>query len=285
MKKPILSVGRLYCDLVFADAPRLPTPGTEVFAPSLSLHAGGGAFITGATFAGLGHAVSLAANFPAAPFDTIVGADIAAHGVDATYCATAQNGTDPQITVAIGAADDRAFLTRAAGAALPDLSALTFAHFKHLHIGELRTLQDVPTLLDSARSNGMTVSVDCGWQDDFDTNVADLIANVDVFLPNESEAAALLQLGIEQDCAPLTVVKCGPRGARAIVHGDNDWIDCPIASPVKVRDTTGAGDAFNGGFLSRWLENAALLDCLTQGNACGAATVQVVGGLGHLVKV
>lgn len=279
MKKPILSAGRLYCDLVFADAPRLPTPGTEVFAPSLSLHAGGGAFITGATFAGLGHPVSLAANLPAAPFDTIVKADIAGHGVDATYCKPAELGTDPQITVAIGAADDRAFLTRAAGPAMPNLASVIYTDFKHLHIGELRTLQDVPSLLDFARSNGLTVSLDCGWQDDFDLEVEDLIAKVDVFLPNESEAAALLQLGIKQDCAALTVVKCGPSGARAIVRGDREWADCAIASPVEVRDTTGAGDAFNGGFLSLWLENAPLLDCLAQGNACGAATVQIVGGI------
>jgi sugar/nucleoside kinase (ribokinase family) len=281
VKKPILSVGRLYCDLVFADAPRMPTPGTEVFAPSLSLHAGGGAFITGATFAGLGHSVSLAANLPAPPFDTIVVADMAAHGVDATNCKPALNGTDPQITVAIGAANDRAFLTRAAGHALPDLASVTFADFKHLHIGELRTLQDVPSLLDFAHANGLTVSLDCGWQDDFDPEVAKLIANVDVFLPNECEAAALSKLGIAPDCAPLTVVKCGPRGARAIARGGSDWSESAIVSPVKVRDTTGAGDAFNAGFLSLWLESAALLDCLAQGNACGAATVQIVGGLGR----
>ncbi len=277
MKKAILSVGRLYCDLVFADVPRMPTPGTEVFVPSLSLHAGGGAFISGAIFARLGHRVSLFANLPAAPFDAVVLADMAAHGVNASHCQPAKTGTDPQITVAIGAAGDRAFLTRAAGDALPDFNLVDLTAYQHLHIGELRTLQDSPTLLDFARSKGLTVSLDCGWQDDFEPDVADLIARVDVFLPNESEEAALTSLGIAPDLAPLTVVKCGPNGARAKAHGDSDWTECAITSPVTVRDATGAGDAFNAGFLSRWLDGEALVDCLANGNACGSATVQVVG--------
>ncbi|AGI69644.1 putative sugar kinase [Octadecabacter antarcticus 307] len=280
MRKPILCAGRLYCDMVFADAPRLPTLGTEVFAPNLSLHAGGGAFITGATLAALGYPVRQFSNLPATPFDTIVLADMAAHDVDATACKPADNGIDPQITVAIATAGDRAFLTRAAGQAIPDFSAINFADFAHLHIGELRTLQDSPALLDHARAAGLTVSLDCGWQDSYDPDVTALIAAVDVFLPNESEIAALALLGIPQTCARLTVVKSGHKGARARLIDDSAWTNCAVKSPVQVRDATGAGDAFNAGFLSRWLEHAPLRDCLAKGNACGSAAVQIVGGIG-----
>lgn len=280
MTKPILCAGRLYCDLVFAGAPRLPTLGTEVFAPDLSLHSGGGAFNTGATFAGLGHRVAQLSCLPAAPFDAIVLADMAKHGVDPTHCSVAETGTDPQITVAIGIDGDRAFLTRAAGPAVPDPANLNFADFAHLHIGELRTLQDFPPLIDCARAAGLTISLDCAWQDSFDPGVADLIAKVDVFLPNAREAAALVALGLPESCAPLTVVKCGQNGARALVRGDRDWIHCTVASRAKVRDATGAGDAFNAGFLSKWLEKEPLTECIALGNACGTATVQVVGGIG-----
>jgi sugar/nucleoside kinase (ribokinase family) len=285
VRNPILCAGRLYCDMVFADAPRLPTLGTEVFAPNLSLHAGGGAFITGATLAALGHSVWQFSNLPATPFDTIVLTDMAAHDVNATACKPADNGTDPQITVAIATAGDRAFLTRAAGPAIPDPSSIDFNDFAHLHIGELRTLQDTPALLDHARAAGLTVSLDCGWQDSYDPDVAALIAAVDVFLPNESEAAALTSLGIPQTCAPLTVVKSGHKGARARLLKDNTWTNCAVASPVQVRDATGAGDAFNAGFLSRWLEQAPLQDCLAKGNACGSAAVQIVGGIGFAQHV
>lgn len=279
MNKPILCAGRLYCDLIFANVPRLPTLGTEVFAPGLSLHAGGGAFNSAAVFAGLGHNAAQLSCLPAAPFDTIVQTDMAQHGVDASHCTTAESGTDPQITVAIGANGDRAFLTRAAGPALPDPAHVTFSDFAHLHIGELRTLQDTPTLIDHARAAGLTISLDCAWQDTFDPAVAALIAKVDIFLPNASEEAALKSIGVPEDCAPLTVVKCGQNGARALTKG-HEWTHNTIASPVTVRDATGAGDAFNAGFLSKWLKHAPLTDCIALGNACGAATVQIVGGIG-----
>lgn len=280
MSKPVLCAGRLYCDLVFADAPRLPTLGSEVFAPSLSLHAGGGAFITGATLAALGHPVWQLSSLPAAPFDTIVLTDMGTHGINATTCTPADAGIDPQITVAIATGGDRAFLTRADGPAIPDFASVNFADFAHLHIGELRTLQDAPALIDHARAAGLTISLDCGWQDNFDPDVADLIAAVDVFLPNESEAVALTALNISEINAPLTVVKSGHKGARARAKVDPAWTHCPVTAPVDVRDATGAGDAFNAGFLSGWLDHATLQDCLAKGNACGAAAVQVVGGTG-----
>lgn len=284
MRKPILSVGRLYCDLVFADTPRMPTAGTEVFAPALSLHAGGGAFITGATLVALGYCVKQLSTLPAAPFDTIVLSDMAEHGVISTACKPAANGVDPQITVAIASAGDRAFLTRADGPAAPDLSLIDFTEFSHLHIGELRTLQEIPAMLDYARAAGMTVSLDCGWQDAFNGRVSTLISSVDVFFPSECEQAALIAVGVPETCAPLTVVKCGKNGARARTQTDSKWTQCAAAT-VTVLDTTGAGDSFNGGFLSRWLDLATLEQCLAKGNECGAAAVQTRGGASYLKRL
>ena len=51
----VLCVGRLYCDLIFTDLPRMPTAGTEVFAGGMGLHAGGGAAITAGHLSALGH--------------------------------------------------------------------------------------------------------------------------------------------------------------------------------------------------------------------------------------
>lgn len=275
MTKPILCAGRLYCDLVFAGASRLPTAGTEVFAPGLSLHAGGGAFITAATFSALGHAVRQFSRLPAAPFDSIVLSELDTFNVNARHCVPATPSSDPQLTVAMTTPDDRAFLTRADGPALPSLSSINWTDFRHLHIGELGTLQENPTLIAHARSAGLTISLDCGWQDSFDTDATSLIAAVDVFLPNESELASLTAVGIPDICAPLTVVKCGPNGSRGSTG--STWIHRQN-TPVKIVDATGAGDAFNAGFLSKWLSKASLADCLDQGNACGAAAVQSSGG-------
>lgn len=282
----ILCAGRLYCDLVFTDVPRLPTMGTETFAGGLGLHTGGGAFITAVTLAKLGQQSSLLSTFPAAPFDKLTESEILQNEISVDLCAVAPEGSDPQITVAIASDCDRAFLSRKSGSALPTIHADEMNDFDHLHIGELRTLKEHPDLIKLAREAGLTISLDCGWDDELmaDANgdvsgLADLIAHVDIFLPNEMESSQLKLLGISPSTSPLTVVKCGSNGARAHIGSETIQAD---TWPVDVIDATGAGDAFNGGFIYEWLRSSSLEQCLQTGNACGAAAVQGRGGAGGL---
>lgn len=284
MSKSVLCAGRMYCDVIFTGAPRLPSPGTEVFAESVSLHAGGGAFITAATLSALGHKTALFAQLPAPPFDGTVAQELTEHRVDAQHCVRPEQGSEPQITVAMTCGADRAFLTRATGSALPDFDQGLPKGFCHLHIGELGTLEENPGLLEQARAQGMTISLDCGWQDAFERSAFELIAAVDVFLPNERELDALVSLGMDLNLPDLLVVKVGAEGAKAKRRLETKWASA-TATPVKVVDATGAGDAFNGGFISEWLRGRRLEDCLAQGNACGAASVQSVGGAGGLAKL
>lgn len=271
----IICAGRIYCDLVFTGLDGVPRAGAEVFADGISIHAGGGAFISAATFAALGRSSTLWGIAPADPFGSVVLSEVEAAGVMTAHCERASAGSEPQLTVAMVADGDRAFLTRAPGRALPDVRLPKGA--RHLHIGELRTLQEHPEVIGAARSCGMSISLDCAWDETRTADVAALIAAVDVFLPNEAEAAQLQSLGIDAQAAPLTIVKRGARGSSAL--SGNAQIDVE-APKVTVRDTIGAGDAFNAGFLHRWLAGSELAECLAFGNACGAATVGGSGGTG-----
>ena len=51
---------------------------------------------------------------------------------------------------------------------------------------------------------------------------------------------------------------------------------------VDVIDTTGAGDAFNAGFLHLWLNGAEPADCLAAAIEAGTRSVQAPGGTGSL---
>ena len=70
------------------------------------------------------------------------------------------------------------------------------------------------------------------------------------------------------------------RGAAgATLYDEQGALMAPgfAASPM---DTTGAGDNFNGGFLFGMLAGWPAERCLQIGNACGALSVRVVGGVG-----
>lgn len=274
----VLSIGRLYCDLIFTDLPRLPTLGTEVFAGGFSVHAGGGAFITAAHLVALGMPSGLCAFTPAPPFRESVLKEIFHSGVCTALCADTVEGDEPQVTVALAGQSDRAFVTRRTGPAFPDISGsiIKEAGFTHIHIGELTTLIERPDLISLARHAGCTVSLDCGWDDDLDLAAArDLIAAVDVFLPNEMEVALLETSGVGRPFAPLVVVKRGEKGSEAYLDGER--LSAP-AEPVDAIEMTGAGDAFNAGFLSKWLKSRNILEGLIAGNHQGARAVSMPGG-------
>lgn len=271
----IICVGRLYCDLIFEGLPRLPSLGTEVYASGLGLHPGGGAFITAAHLQALGHTARLASLMPGTPFDGVVTEAICSASVDVSLCAPAGPGADPQITVALLQGGDRAFVTRRSGPAIPPLGPGALRGARHMHIGELATLTEAPWLLDVARGAGLSVSLDCSWDETLSGELSALIGAVDVFLPNAAEVAHLKGLGLTVPMAPLTVVKQGAEGATA--YDGSKSVHAP-ADRVQVVDTTGAGDAFNAGFLDRWLAGAPVQACLAAGHACAARAISYLGG-------
>lgn len=266
----ILCVGRIYCDLLFR-SDTLPRWGHEVFAEDFTSSAGGGAFITAAYLSAFGHRISLAGNAGAEfPFGPVIARDMQACDIDGQQI---RPGTSAQVTVALAGGHDRAFLTYRDPALItaPDVTGCD-----HLHIGELSSLAECPALIEQARAAGATVSCDCGDGGGYPADVTGLIAGLDLFMPSQSEWQALRDSGLMPDLAPgALVVKMGEQGART--WDGTDWITTP-ALPATPKDPTGAGDAFNAGYLHRWLAGAAPLDCLQLGARCGAATVEMLGG-------
>ncbi len=277
-KPAVLSVGRLYCDLIFTDLPRFPSLGTEVFTDGFGTHAGGGAFITAAHLSALGHPSSLAAMLPSSPYSDLMRSELEASNVDLSLSASLPETAGPQITVAMSDGSDRAFLTRRAGPAIPPLSVndIRRRNIKHLHVGELASLAAQPDVVDLAKSLGITLSVDCSWDDALDRAALEpLQGKVDLFLPNEVEWSRMQDLGMADGFATLTVIKRGAKGASAL--SPSGTVDVPTR-PAEVLDSTGAGDAFNAGFLTRWLLGDDLTRCLNAGNARGALSLQRRGG-------
>jgi 5-dehydro-2-deoxygluconokinase len=72
------------------------------------------------------------------------------------------------------------------------------------------------------------------------------------------------------------VLKVGAMGAVVFLDGIPDNLEDGVrvpGFPVEVFNSVGAGDAFMSGFLSGWLREEPLEECLRLGNACGAIVV------------
>ncbi len=160
-RSAVLSIGRIYCDLIFTGLGHLPVLGREIYADGMEIAAGGGAFIAAAHLAHAGRKVALAARLGTDSLSSGVEEQIRDSCVDLRFIEHAEDA-GPQVTVAAVVGQDRAFLTRRAGPALPATleAALDWNEARHLHIAEYATLHEIPDLVSRAKEKGLTVSLD-----------------------------------------------------------------------------------------------------------------------------
>jgi len=196
------------------------------------------------------------------------------------------------VTVVLARQNDRAILTHAG--TIADLRTdlidpLRLERARHVHVSSYflqeRLAPELPALFERVRAHGATTSVDPNWDpaERWDGGLRGLLGQVDVFLPNATEAtriadvpefdAAVLALA---ERAGVVVAKAGADGAVA-AHGERLIRAAPPA--IEPIDTTGAGDAFDAGYLVSMLAGDPLERSLAIANACGALSTRAVGGV------
>jgi len=187
---------------------------------------------------------------------------------------------------------DRAILTRTGTIAdlrsdLIDRSTLDTA--RHVHVASYY-LQDalrsgLRGLFERVRATGATTSLDPNWDpsERWDDGLLELLSLTDVFLPNAEEATRIAGTPSVEEAATsleahagVVVVKAGAGGA--IAASGSELVRAPAAT-ADVVDTTGAGDAFDAGFLASWLGGDPLERSLAIANACGALSTRAIGGV------
>jgi ribokinase len=110
----------------------------------------------------------------------------------------------------------------------------------------------------------------------------DDLKGIDVLLMNEVECASMTGLdyrgGAEvlRGFAGTVVVKRGEKGAFAVGQGSKEEVEA-AAFRVDVADTTGAGDAFDAGFMAALICGRHLREALTWGAGAAAMKIQKRG--------
>lgn len=286
----ILIAGELNVDLVLQNPQAFPVLGRETLVESLSLTVGSASAICASALAKLGDQVTFMGKVGCDAWGDLCLKSLRDLGVDCSSVRCDESLTTG-ITVSITWAKDRALLTYLGSIAAlqaSDVSDECLRQSRHLHVSSFflqRALRpDLKSLLARAHENGLTTSVDPGFDPDevWGKDLIDTLTEVDVFLPNEVEVAAISRkenrieaLRSLVNGRTLTVAKLGAQGCIALQAGE--IVSVP-AFPITPVDTTGAGDTFNAGFLHAWLGGVDLPNAMRFGAACGALSTLGLGG-------
>ena len=284
-------VGEIYIDHIFTGFDRWPQPGEEAFATHYTREVGGGAAITACALGRLGRSVNLIGVIGADDAgwieDRLRGFNVATAGLERVDGSTG-------VTVSISMQGERSFFSHVGEnkklrAVLQSAAVLaTLRQSRHVHFAMPLDRETALQVLPVLRASGCTISLDVGFHPQWLQALPniDTCRAVDYFLPNEKETNLVcggegvdyltfaLQNGLSRP-----VVKLGRLGAAMIANG----IRYEESSPaIPVVDTTGAGDAFNAGFIDAHLDAASPQDCLRRACACGALSTRAAGALSAL---
>lgn len=283
----LLAAGEAFEDLIFVDLPRVPAPGEEVKTSRFVRSVGGGAVITAVAAARLGLRCAVVSGLSPTAVDLL-----------GRECVAVTDLRRPSelhaISAALSTRTSRSFVTfNGVNDVLEPrlLAPVRDADARHVHCAFFppRCARWEP-IIAGLRRRGITTSWDFGWNERLrdDPRFVPLIASLDYVFMNEQEAVMYARArGLGPACkfwrsqARAAIVKLGPRGSR--------WVaaDLELEEPapsVRAVDTTGAGDAFNGGFLASRLRGRAPHFCLRAGNRVGSLSTRAAGGIDALPR-
>jgi sugar/nucleoside kinase (ribokinase family) len=264
----VVVLGDLVLDVVLVPARPLET-GTDV-PGRVAFVQGGSAATTARWLARLGARTTLIAAVGRDPagralVDAVRGDGVTAHVSRIAGARTARIG------VLVSPGGERSFVADRGAADLLDPADLNPAWFDRAHALHLPAYSLLGSPLgdagrravELARAAGAVVSVDLASIGPLMARgrraARELIAGTapDILFATASEADALLGGGRVDgllEFASIGVVKRGAKGATLLARSGTERLHFEVATaPLAAADTTGAGDAFDAGFLVGWL--------------------------------
>jgi sugar/nucleoside kinase (ribokinase family) len=287
----MISFGSVFLELVFGQVPKLPRPGEEVFTEEFAVSCGGA----------VSSASAAATAGARAGLCTVLGDDLGSRVVT-EHCARRGVDVSPSlrvrhrsagITVVLNFDGDRAFVTNVPAQARRGPAEIdrwrgvlrtARPRWCYLHAGH-----GVPDFMREARELGSKIALDVSLGDERHRDVViECVRLADVFIPNEAELQRLTRTddtGAAVAAAaawgtPL-VVKRGAAGAL-VVSPDGVTEVSDGVRRVRVRDLTGAGDAFAGAMIAALLRGSPLTDAVVAANAAGSEAVARLGAVGEV---
>jgi sugar/nucleoside kinase (ribokinase family) len=290
----IITLGDLCVDLIMAGGDIVPRFGqAEQLVNTYDLEMGGSCSIFACQAAKLGMRVGILGKVGDDVFGELILDRLDESGVDTRYV-----HVDPSLKTGISVAlckdDDRAILTHmgSINALQPeDVTDDFLRSAHHLHYGSffLHTglRPNAPAIVERAKALGLSVSLDTNWdpEEQWDGGLTEMLPMVDVFLPNEEEAVRIAGCGSVDAAVDafrargVDVLALKRGGDGADVYAGDAHHTCTLPPAKAGGDSVGAGDSFDAGFLTGWLQDMSMARSLAIACHCGRGVAGEVGGL------
>lgn len=289
MAKWITVMGSFVADLAFR-TPRIPAWGETLMGPSFKLGPGGKGSNQAVAAARAGGKVSFISKLGPDPFGEMARDLYKTEGIDTQFLFHTESPTGAAAIIIDAERGENAIIVvpgacfevttaevDSARALIADSAAFVAQLELSIPVVEhgmaLAHSLGVPTILNPAPAAALPDSI---------------FPHIDYITPNETEAAALTgiivtDLASAEQAADAFLAK-GVRNAiitlgaqGAFVKNANTKAHVPAVDAGKVVETTGAGDAFNGGFAVALAEGAGLVEAVRFGCATAGISVTRIG--------
>jgi len=285
-------LGILVADFFPSPLPRLPKPGELMVVDQIAHYTGGCAANTAVALAKLGIKAGVLGKVGRDPFGRIIIDDLAEKEVEVSQIRlSSRKGTSKTLIIPTVSEDRRYIHMIGANAdfCIDDVDFDYLSEVKVVYVGGYLALsrldqgaliailkfakeRGITTVLDIVLARGKNALAEC----------KDALRYVDAFLPNQDEARALtgedeplkqaeflLQFG-----PAMVVITSGREGA---LLKSRDKTIRAFSYAVDFVDGSGAGDAFDAGFITGLLKGWSLEDTLEFASAMGASCVRKLG--------
>jgi sugar/nucleoside kinase (ribokinase family) len=288
----VIVVGDYCLDFIFTGLPSLPVMGSEIISDNF-VQTTGGTCNSVIAMHRLGLNVGWAVDFGNDQYSKFILERITDDGIDQSLFVH-HDFPLRKITVSLSYAQDRSFIAfydpdpkiPAGMKLLPKYKA------RMVYVPGIYSGFGALSYLKMMKEKGIKVCMDGNSSEIYtlkNHRILKILSRLDIFFANKKEliqltgfddlSIALRELG---KIIPLVIIKDGANGAYAI---ENEKVFYSPAIKIKVKDTTGAGDCFNAGFIKSWLNGASVHESLCWGNIVGGLSTTELGGTGKVIRV
>ena len=288
----VLCAGIVVADHVCAPIAKLPAAGGLVLSEQMLLTLGGCAGNVAVDLAKQGVGAAVVGRVGDDVFGGVVRQMLEAANVDTESLLTTSSRPTSQTMILNVQGQDRRYvhLVGANGDfTASDIPIDRLKTAKILYVGGYLLMpqlwqEDLVKVFEQARAAGVTTVLDVAGPAgvDFLARLEKLLPLCDVFLPNNDEAALILDQEdpvrqaeeFRKRGVKTTVITCGDDGT--VLVSAKAKLRASIY-PTKLVDASGSGDAFDAGFIAGLLRGEDEAGCLRRASALGASCVRGLG--------